>query len=190
MEEENTVAELEKKDKIVKVRVSEILLNFLQKEAVSTQMSLSGYINLILTSSVKKHAIAFEEKIDRYEKKESRIRVCLTASETALLKQHAVLNNWSLTKEVRYRILSSLAKKPKFNQEELKAIYAVRSSINVLGANINRLVRENESLSDDNMGVCKELVGLLKELKDKISYLEKCSSSNFKLKAKGDIDER
>jgi len=154
------------------------------------QMSLSGYLNFILNSSFKKHYITFDEKVAQVEKKETRIRVCLTESETDLLKTYASNNNWSITKEVRYRIISSLAKKPKLNKEELKAIYAVRSSINVLGANINRLVRDREFLSDNNIEICKELITLMTELKDKINYLEKCSSSNFKLKNIGDVNER
>ena len=175
----------EKKDKIVKARVSESLFNLLQKKATLMQMSLSGYLNFILTSSFKKHEVPFDEKVTKIEKKEIRIRVCLTASETDLLKTYASNNNWSVTKEVRYRVISSLSKKPKLTKEELKAIYGVRSSINVLGTNINRLVRDREFLSDTNIDVCKDLIMLMKELKDKISYLEKCSSSNFKLKNMG-----
>ena len=180
----------EKKDKIIKVRVCESLFHLLQKEAGSAQMSLSGYVNFILTSSLKKHPITFDEKVGKVEKKDTRIRVCLTASETALLEQHATQNDWSLTKEVRYRIVSSLAQKPKLTQEELKTIHAVKSSINVLGTNINRLVREGRSLSDNNINICRELMTLMADLKDKINYLEKCGSSNFKLKAKGGLNGR
>ena len=182
--------EREKKDKIVKVRVRESLFDLLQKEAGSVQMSLSGYVNFILTSSLKKHPIKFDEKVGKVEKKDTRIRVCLTASETDLLEQHAIQNDWSLTKEIRYRIVSSLAQKPKLTQEELKSIHAVKSSINVLGTNINRLVREGRSLSDHNIDICQELITLMAELKDKINYLEKCGSSNFKLKAKDRVDGR
>ena len=81
--------EKEKKDKNVKVRVRESLFDLLQKEARSVQMSLSGYVNFILTSSLKKHPITFNEKVGKVEKKDTRIRVCLTASETDLLEQHA-----------------------------------------------------------------------------------------------------
>ena len=83
-----------------------------------------------------------------------------------------------------------MAQKPKLTQEELKAIHAVKSSINVLGTNINRLVREGQSLSDDNINICQELITLMAELKDKINYLEKCGSSSFKLKVKGRVDGR
>ncbi|MGI4852369.1 MAG: hypothetical protein ACRYGR_10590 [Janthinobacterium lividum] len=182
--------EREKKDKIIKVRVNESLFDLLQKEARSVQMSLSGYVNFILTSSLKKYPITFDEKVGKVEKKDTRIRVCLTASETDLLQEHATQNDWSLTKEVRYRIVSSLAQKPKLTQEELKAIHAIKSSINVLGTNINRLVREGRSLSDHNINICQELMTLMTELKDKISYLEKCGSSNFKLKVKGRVGGR
>lgn len=65
---------------------------------------------------------------------------------------------------------------------------AVRSSINVLGANVNRLIRDHKSLSDANIYICQELTTLLQEFKSKISYLEKCNFSNFKLKELGDKD--
>lgn len=180
----------EKKDKFLNVRVSESLLNLLQKKAKLMQISLSRYVNFVLNSSIKKHEVPFDEKIGQYEEKDIKSRIYFTASEMELLKQHTLLNDWSITKEVRYRIVSSLAKKPKLNKEELKAIYSVRSSINVLGVNINRLVRDRELLSDNNIEVCKELITLMKELTDKISYLEKCSYSNFKLKNVSDVSGR
>lgn len=172
----------EKKTKPLKVRVTESLLSALQKEARLAKMSVNSYINLTLTASSKNPDILFDEKIGCYEKKEIESRVYFTLSEADVLRAYAELNGWSLSKEIRYRAISSLAKKPKLSGEELKAIYTVRSSINVLGANLNRLVRNSESLSDENICLCKDLMELMKELKDKISYLEKCSSTQFKLK--------
>lgn len=180
--------EKQKKDKIVKLRVSENLFDFLQHSAKTLQLSLNGYANFLLHQFIKKQAVMFDEKITNLEKKKIRVRVDLTPSEMDVLKMYALNNNWSVIKEVRYRLISSLAKKPKLTQEDLKAIYAVRSSINVLGANINRLVRDRELLSDNNIEICKELITLMTELRDKINYLEKCSSSNFKLKKTGDRD--
>ena len=124
----------------------------------------------------------FDEKAGVYEKKEIESRVYFTLGEADVLRAYASLNGWSLSKEIRYRTVSSFAKKPKLSGEELKSIYSVRSSINILGANFNRLVRDQASLSDDNIAVCQGLALLMKELRDKISYLEKCSTSRFKLK--------
>lgn len=178
----------EKKTEAIKVRVTENLLRTLQKEAKVIGLSVNGYINFKLNSLLEKQGIAFNEKIGKREKKEVESRVYFTASEIGLLEKHAELNGWSVSKEIRYRIVSTLAKKPKLNKEELKAIYSVRSSINILGANINRLVRDDESLSDNNIEVCKGLIGLMKELKDKVNYLEKCSYSSFELEEKGGVD--
>lgn len=172
----------ENKDKIIKISVAENLFNFLQHNAKTLQMSLNGYANFLLNQFIKKQAVTFDEKTINLEKKKVRIRLDLTPSEKDVLKMYALNNNWSITKEIRYRLISSLAKKPKLTQEELKAIYRVRSSINVLGANINRLVREGRSLSDHNITLCQDLITLMTDLKDKINYLEKCSFSTFKLK--------
>ena len=178
----------EKKDRIIKVRVTENLLSWLQEKAKELGMSVNCYINFLINVSAKKEKKSSEEKINKYERREVKSRVPFTISEAALLRGYALSNGWSLSQEIRYRVISSIAKKPKLSKEELKAIYAVRSSINVLGANINRLVRDNEYLSDNNVGICKELILLMKELKDKVVYLEKCSYSNFKLKGKGSTD--
>ena len=175
----------EKKTKSLKVRVTESLLGALQKEAEFAKMSVNSYINLTLNASSKTSDILFDEKIGCYEKKEIESRVYFTLGEADVLRAYAILNGWSLSKEIRYRTVSSFAKKPKLNGEELKAIYAVRSSINVLGANLNRLVRDQVSLSNDNIGLCQDLALLMKELRDKINYLEKCSTSRFKLKDGG-----
>lgn len=174
--------------KALKVRVSKSLLKALQREARIEQMSVNSYINLMLITSCKDQEVLFEEKVGQYEKKEVESRVYFTLSEANLLKEYAQLNEWSVSKEIHYRVISSLAKKPKLNGEELKAIYGVRSSINVLGANINRFIRNHEMLSDNNAGVCQELTLLIKELQNKINYLEKCSYSRFKLKDAGDRD--
>ena len=172
----------EKKTKAIKVRVTESLLGALQKEAEFAKMSVNNYINLTLNASSKNPDILFEEKAGVYEKKEIESRVYFTLGEADVLRAYASLNGWSLSKEIRYRTVSSFAKKPKLSGEELKAIYTLRSSINVLGANLNRLVRDQASLSDDNIGLCQDLSLLMKELRDKISYLEKCNTSRFKLK--------
>jgi hypothetical protein len=52
----------------------------------------------------------------------------------------------------------------------------------VLGANINRLIRDNKPLTADNNGIWQNLIELINELKNKINYLEKCNYSSFKLK--------
>ena len=174
--------------KALKVRISESLLKDLQRRARIEQMSVNSCINLMLTTSCKDQEVSFEEKVGRYEKKEVESRVYFTISEADLLKEYARLNEWSLSQEIRYRVISSLATKPKLSGEELKAIYAVRSSINVLGANVNRLIRNHEILSDDNIEVCQELTLLIRELQGKINYLEKCSYSRFKLKDAGGRD--
>lgn len=182
------IEEKEKKNKIVKIRMTENLSNIVQQKAQFASMSLSGYVNFLLSTLFKKDKVLFSETTNKSEKKDIESRIFFTINEADILKVYAASNGWSLTKEIRYRVISSLSKKPKLNEQELKAIYAVRSSINILGANVNRLVREHESLSDHNIQVCQELVTLIKELKDKISYLEKCSSSNFKLKKMDDIN--
>lgn len=106
-----------------------------------------------------------------------------TLSEAQVLSQCAKRNDWSMTREIRYRVISTLALMPKLNAEEFRAIYSVRSSINILGTNINLLIRKNQVIGDHNIDVCKELIGLISELKNKIIHLEKCSYSHFKLKS-------
>ncbi len=179
----------EKKTKALKLRLTESLWHTLKAQAEGEQISINDAINLSLTASLKKQNVFFDEKVDKPEKKEIESRVYFTVSEADVLKSYAQSNNWSLSKEIRYRTVSSFSRKPKLNGEELKVIYTVRSSINVLGANLNRLVRNSELLSDSNIEICKELVFLMKDLKDKVSYLEKCSSTQFKLKG-GDTNGR
>ena len=172
--------------KALTLRFTENLWSMLKEYSQKNCVSINRVIHLTLTTSLGKKDISFDERINTPEKKEIESRVFFTPSETELLREYASLNGWSLTKEIRYRVISSLSRRPKLNQEDLKAIYAVRSSINVLGANVNRLVRDREPLSDSNIHVCQDLVTLLQELKEKIKYLEKCSSSTFKLKGTRD----
>ena len=168
--------------KQIRVRVEKNLLNVIKSQAKECQMSLSGYMNLTLNLFLKKQEVSFEETLTRIEKKEVESRVFFTISEAELLKKYAQINDWSISKELRYRVISTLSKKPKLSGEELKAVHSVRFSINVLGTNINRLIRNNEVLSEDNMSICRELLDLIKDLVKKINYLEKCSNTYFKLK--------
>lgn len=172
----------EKKDRAIKIRITESLLSWLQEKAKELGMSVNCYVNFLINMLGKKEEKSYEEKINKYEKREIKSRVPFTVSEATLLREYALSNGWSLSKEIRYRVISSLSRKPKLNKEELETIRAVRASINVLGANINRLVRNSECISNENIEICKNLIELLKELKDKIGYLEKCSYSSFKLK--------
>ena len=180
----------EKKEKLkeIRVRLTESVSGLLQAKAQEFRIPLSSYINFVLTSESQTEERSFQEAIGKLDKKEVESRVYFTLSEANLLKEYALSNGWSLSKEIRYRVISSLAKKPKPSGEELKAIYRVRSSINVLGANLNRLLRNREMLSEDNALVCRELTLLIKELQDKINYLERCSCSRFKLKSIGGRD--
>lgn len=179
-----------KKMKSLMIRLTENLWTKLKAQAEKNRVSVNRLIHLILTTSLEEKDILFDEQIGKLEKKEIESRVHFTASEAEVLKRYALSNGWSLSQEIWYRVVSSFAKKPKLSGEELKAIYSVRSSINVLGANINRLIRNHEILSDDNIKVCCELTLLIKELQDKINYLEKCSYSRFKLKGVGGRDGR
>jgi hypothetical protein len=171
----------EKKTKAIIFRAKEDLFSILQEEAKTRQMSLNSFIKFILNSYLKPENILFDETISKPERREVESRVFFTQSEVELLRKYAKLNEWGISREVRFRTISTLAKKPKLNTEELRAIYSVRSAINVLGANLNRLIRNDQALSDYNIGVCIELIELIKELRGKINYLEKCGNTHFKL---------
>lgn len=175
-----------KKMRALTLRLDEELWSDLKVDAQKNRVSINRLIQLTLTTSLKKKDVSFVERINVIEKKEVESRVFFTVSEADILRTYALSNGWSLSQESRYRVVSSFAKKPKLSGIELKAIYELRSAINVLGANVNRLVRDRESLSDTNIHICQELITLLQELKNKIKYLEKCNFSTFKLKELGD----
>lgn len=175
------------KTKMIRVRITEELLNELEAGAKEIKISRNNYINHILNLQLQqKERIFYKEVLGKQEKKEVESRVYFTAKEAEILKKYAKSNEWSMTKEVRYRTILSLSNKPKLDGEELKAIYTVRSSINVLGANINRFVRDSISITDNNIKICRDLSEAIKELKDKINYLEKCSYSSIELKKSRD----
>ena len=176
--------EKSKETKQIRIRVEKDLLDRLEEESKKYQMSFNGYINFLLNSATVRKETLFEEVINKPEKKEAEKRVYFTKSEEELLKKYVSSNGWSVAKEIRFRTIASLAKKPKLNKEELKAIYSVRSSINILGANLNRLIRNEQVISDHNIVVCKELSDLITELQSKVNWLMKCSNTHFRLKDK------
>lgn len=170
----------------VRIRIETSLLNLLKMEAREHKMSLGSYVNFVLNSYLRKQVITFKEKVNKYEKKEAKSYTYFTRSEMTLLKQYASLNDWSVTKEIRYRIISTLAQKPKLSKEELRVIYSLRSEVSILGASINGLIRSNDKASSVSLdSTCRELLRLIKEIVDKIDYLEKCSHTHFKLQGNG-----
>jgi len=125
MKEKEKVTKL----KQIRIRVEEDLVSQFKKEAKIHRMPLSSYMNYVLNSFLKKEEILFDEIINKPEKKEVESRVFFTKSEVEILKKYADLNEWSVAKEIRYRTVSTLAKKPRLNAEELKAIYLVQTLI-------------------------------------------------------------
>ena len=183
--EEKERSEEKKEDNVVKtiiLRSKKDLIDHLKAKSEKHKMSLNAYVNFILNSAAEKTEPIYKEVINKPEKKEIASRSYFTQSEMEVLKEHAKMNEWSISKEVRYRTIASIALTPKLNKEELRTMYSIRSSINVLGANINLLVRNSVSITDDNIKICQDLIELISELKNKISYLEKCNHSSFKVK--------
>lgn len=111
---------------------------------------------------------------------ESRVR--FTESEAEILKAYAKNNGWSLTQEIRYRVVGSISKIGEISGEEMKLIREIKCCINVLGANINRIIREGRIVDIEGKDTCEKLITEMKKLKEQIERIEDSSKTRFIVK--------
>lgn len=111
-----------------------------------TKASKSKILNTILKISQEEEEIKGNLLCYKNERKEERtkeVRLCFTLNEWKILKEKSVLNGHKhLTQELRYIILNEIYKDKFQNTKELLKLTSTKTSINILGRNLNALNRE------------------------------------------------
>lgn len=167
--------------KKIQIRLDEELIEELKNKAECQQISFNSYISNVLNSLRKKEEVVYTTSVKK-EKKEIEIRVYFTQNEAEIFKEYAKVNSWSLTKEIRHRVIGTIVKNAHLNGNELENMCSIKSSINVLGANINRIIREGRTVDMEGKNICEKLMEEIKNLKSQIERIEASSSTRFVLK--------
>lgn len=164
------------------IRINETQKEVLKSDAKRANLSVNQYINFLLSKQYANNNILYDERNEVDRRKEIRTRVSLEYGEAEILKKSAQENNWSLPKEVRYRVISTISKVGKISGEEMQFIRKIQGNINVLGANINRIIREGRVVDLEGKDLCEKLIMAMKELREQINKIEDSSKTRFTMK--------
>jgi hypothetical protein len=78
-----------------------------------------------------------------------RLKISLSLDEKEAIAQHAKTNAWSMSRECRFRIISSLSATPKLLPDELVSIRGLRSAVDAAGRTIHHMMRTNQLTVND-----------------------------------------
>lgn len=116
------------------------------------------------------------------EKKVTEYRIRFTESDSDRLKQYAQANSWSVPQEIQYRVIGTLFDNEKISPEELAAIRGIKVSINAVGNNINRIIRENRVMDKAGVEACILLSNNIDKVRSLIMQTIENSKERFSLK--------
>ncbi|GFV90239.1 uncharacterized protein TNCV_4379541 [Trichonephila clavipes] len=81
------------------------------------------------------------------------------------LQGEAIKNGWSLSKESRFRLASSLSSDPALYPDEVAELRRARNAVDVVGRNLHYIISKKQMLTSMMMVFLKTCSGLMKTLK-------------------------
>lgn len=145
-------------------------------------------INRLITEAIMQNLAVHKQNssiiLEKRNKTEKLIeyRIRLTESEAERLTKYAQANSWSVPKEIQYRVTGTLSDNEKISPEELAAIRGIKVSINALGNNINRIIRENRVMDKTGVEACILLSNNIDKVRSLITQIIENSKERFSLK--------
>lgn len=166
------------------LRIDRSIYKNLKEISIKNNQSL----NRLIIESIKNYLIVLQPDnkqnsvIKKEAEKQIEYRVRLSESEALLLKKYAQGNSWSIPKEIQYRVTGTLFDDEKISPKELEAIRGIKVSINALGNNINRIIRENRIMDKTGVEACILLSNNIDEVRNLIMKIYEQSRERFALK--------
>lgn len=153
--------------------------NFISSLKHETNSSINIIINTIISNYMRQHThtnsiASIYNKNNTKEVKE--IRLKLSIDEYEFLKRSADMNGHnSVTKEAKFRLLNTLHNEKFYTAKETQLFIKLRTEINILGRNINQLLRYIQSkniLRIDTQNISKTMNTIYKKIDDLAKELE------------------
>lgn len=166
------------------LRIDQSIYKGLKEISIKSHKSL----NRLIIESIKNYLIVppqgSKQKPDtkKVEERQIEYRIRLSESEVKVLKKNAQENSWSIPKEIQYRVTGTLFDDEKISPKELEAIRGIKVSINALGNNINRIIRENRIMDKTGVEACILLSNNIDEVRNLIMKIYEQSRERFSLK--------
>ncbi|ENN8378731.1 TraY domain protein [Providencia rettgeri] len=128
-----------------------------------------------IKKSLFEHSISIGEESEYTDKI---VQTCLTAEQENALMESAKKHGWSLSREIRFRLQTTLSNEMDFFDQELQEMRLCRNHIKRIGLNINMILRRDEGRVLDKEGMRQDMQALteqLNELENKFNYfINKC----------------
>lgn len=128
-----------------------------------------------IKDSLSEHSISIGEESDYTDK---RAFIYLTNEQKEALLILANKHGWSLSREMRFRLQTTLSNEMDFFDQELQEMKLCRNHIKRIGLNINMILRRDEGRVLDKEGMRHDMQALteqLNELENKFNYfINKC----------------
>lgn len=142
------------KEKNVCFRMDETVHNRADLKAKELGVTVSSlakkFVYSIANNDLESNETTSDEKTDR-------LFFSLTSDEKETMKQYASKNGWSLSKEARFRVVSSMSATSKVLPDELKKIRGLRTAIDAVGRNIRHMMFQSKKIEINDPEFLKEI---------------------------------
>lgn len=166
------------------LRIDQSIYQNIKDVSAKKHKSINRLITEVITQNLAAHKqdSSIISAVHNKEEKLIEYRIRFTESEADRLKQYAQANSWSVPKEIQYRVIGTLFDNEKISPEELAAIRGIKVSINALGNNINRIIRENRVMDKTGVEACTLLSHNIDKVRNLIMKIIENSKERFSLK--------
>ncbi len=169
------------------MQVNSEIYELVRSAAEQGNKSVNRYIIDLVTDALsiklqKKQEIEEENYTQKKEKKVAEYRIRFTESEAERLTKYAQANSWSVPKEIRYRVIGTMEDTGKISPEELGILKSIRISINAVGNNINRIIRDDRVMDQEGAKACIILSNNIDKARELIMQIYEKSKARFSLK--------
>lgn len=92
------------------------------------------------------------------------LRTCVTDSQKNAIESAAKKHGWSISREIRHRLQTTLSNRLDMFDEELLAFRKTKNSINKLGTNLHFILKNDNGKILDKNGFMDDVTNLQKEI--------------------------
>lgn len=162
------------KEKNVCFRMDETVHNRADLKAKELGVTVSSlakkFVYSIANNDLESNETTSDEKTDR-------LFFSLTSDEKETMKQYASKNGWSLSKEARFRVVSSMSATSKVLPDELKKIRGLRTAIDAVGRNIRHMMFQSKKIEINDPEFLKEIQTLNSYMEMAIKKIDELQDS-------------
>ena len=129
-----------------------------------------------------------ESNETKHDDKTDRLHFSLSPDEKETIKGYALAHGWSVSKEARLRVVSSMSATSKLLPDELKKIRGLRTAIDAVGRNIRHMMFQSKKIEINDPDFMKEIETLNSYLEmavKKIDELQSASVDRWSFNRKG-----